>query len=249
MCRFFLPSLALTILWHGIATADEQADARAILDKAIAAHGGEAALGKFGAVHFKVTSTGYVGDRTIPLTAECFSQGLDKLRVAFTNDETKTEYLEVVNGKQGWLKRSGGATEAMSEAQVAARREIIYINWIGRLVPLKGAEFHLSPLEQIAVGSRKAIGILVRNDKHDAVRLYFDADSYLTVRIKRRFMNVESGREILAETESSDFKTVQGTKQPFKMVQLWDGTKAFDTTVISVELSDRPFDDKLFAKP
>jgi hypothetical protein len=42
---------------------------------------------------------------------------------------------------------------------------------------------------------------------------------------------------------------VQGTKQAFKVVQSWNGTKTSDLQITEMKLYDKPLDEKLFSKP
>jgi hypothetical protein len=250
MSKFLLAALILTCFCRSSAAGDEQADARAILDKAIAAHGGEAALGKIVAEHIKAKGTAFVGDKTYPWTGEFFhNYGRDKMRMVMVYEGRNKEHVEVVNGKSGWFKRFNDEIQTMSEEQVAAQHDNLYEMYVEQLLPLKGAEFRLSPIDEISVGGRKAVGILIRNEKHDAVKLYFDKESHLEIMSKRRAMNVELGREEVFEHVFSDHKSVKGIVHSFKTATYSDDVKIADSIIISRELSEQPFDDKLFAKP
>jgi hypothetical protein len=250
MRRLLFASLALALLSPRIAAADEQAEARTILDKAITARGGEAAIKKFTATHVKSKLTAYKGDKQYSLTNELFYNfGTPKMRMIVVDEGRKAEYVQVVNGKSGWSKLGSADTKTMTEAQVAALQERAYTFWIEQLLPLKGAGFRLSPIDELPVGGHDAVGILVRNENHDAVKLYFDKQSYLAVMMRRRAMNPELGREVVYDNVYSDHATVQGMKHCVKAEGYTDGEKKVDAIVTSREFLEKPFDDKLFAKP
>jgi hypothetical protein len=249
MYKCLLASLSLTLLLNNLAAADGQADARAILDKAIAAHGGEAALSKIVASRVKLKGTSYDGTEKSPLSPEWTAQGLDKMRAVSFDDKGNPDTIEVVNGKEGWIKEAGHDTDAMSEAQLKSRGEMIYVDWITWLAPLKGQEYKLSPLPEKTIADRKAVGILVHHGKHDDIKLYFDRESHILVSYERRFDNVDAGTVVDEHTIYSDYRTVHGTKQPFKMETYWGGVMSSEATATSFELFDKPLDDKLFAKP
>jgi hypothetical protein len=249
MGRLLLASIGLALLLPRIAAADEQAEARAILENAIKAHGGEAVLRKIVAGRTKVNGTSYDGIKRNPFSYESTTQGFDKMRIVSFDDNGKTESIEVVNGKEGWFKEGDHQTEAMSEAQLKSRLEDIYLDWISSFVPLRRAEFRLSPLKEMTVGERKAIGILVHHEKHDDIKLYFDRESHLFVKYERRFNNVDAGTVVNEHTIESDYRAVQGVKLPFKFETYWGGVMACEGTFKSVELFDKPLGKELFAKP
>jgi hypothetical protein len=47
----------------------------------------------------------------------------------------------------------------------------------------------------------------------------------------------------------SDYRSVQDTKQSFKMEIPWDKETVFDVVMTELKLSEKPLDEKLFVKP
>jgi hypothetical protein len=241
--------VTLSVPLISAARADDAADARAILDEAIKAAGGEAALGKFVAMYYKVKGTAYDGDMKMPQSFEWFLQGDDKETSIEYDENDKVTDVEVVNGKEGWTKDSSRVTLEMSKEQIAARREVIYLNWVMMLVPLKDQSYHLSTLGETNVAGRKAVDILIRHDKHDPLKLYFDKETYLLLKYQRKFNDADAGKEFNEECVYSDYRTVQGTQAPFKVETTWDGIKINDLKIVEMKLYDKPLDEKLFSKP
>ncbi len=233
----------------GFATADDQADATAILNEAIAAHGGEATLGKFVGMSSKAKGTGYEGDKKVALSYEWSLQGTDKMRTVSFDENNKIDEVEVVNGEKGWVKDDDQATEELSKEQIESRGETIYVSWATMFVPLKAEGIRLSCLAETSVDGRKAVGILVSHEKHNTLKLYFDKETHLLVKYQRKFKNVEVGKEFDEESVFSDYRNVQETKQPFKVVTSWDGVKISDLLISDMKLYEKPMDEKLFTKP
>ena len=241
--------ITLSLPLINAARADDAADARAILDEAIKAHGGEAALGKFVAMYYKVKGTEFDGDMKTPLSFEWFFQGDDKETTISYDENDKVTDVEVVNGKEGWTKDASRVTEPMAKEQVEFQQELIYLNWATMFVPLKAKGFRLSLAGETDVAGRKAVGILVSHDKHSPVTLYFDKETHLLAKYGRKFKEPDSGKEINEECVFSDYHAAQDTKQPFKAETFWDGVKANESRIVEMKLYDKPLDEKLFSKP
>jgi hypothetical protein len=249
MSKLLFASVVFATALTSMARADDEADAKTILDAAIKAAGGETALAKPVAFYYKFKGTAYEGDKKTPTVGEWFIQGYDKDRSVEFDEDGKVTEIEVLNGKDGWIKEGDQPTERQSDDQLALRRELIYLNWVTMLAPLKGNEFRLSTADETTVGDRKAVGIVVKHDKHRPVTLYFDKETNLLVEYERKFKDPDKGSDVDEVCLLSDYRDVQGTKQPFKAEVTWDGAKYVDLTITEMKLHEKPLDDKLFEKP
>jgi hypothetical protein len=249
MCKLLFGVLFVAASFTCVATADDQADAKVILDAAIKATGGEAALEKPVAFYFKFKEVQYDGDKKTLTTGEWFLQGHDQERAVSFDEDGKTTEIVVLNGKDGWSKEADQPAERLSDEQLEYQQEMVFLNWVTMLAPLKGKEFRLATSDETTVGDRKAVGITVTQEKHRPVTLYFDKESHLLVKWKRKLKDPDTSKEVDEECVFSDFRDVQGTKQPFKAEVTWDGAKVMDLTVTEAKLHEKPLDDKLFEKP
>ena len=112
----------------------DQAKARAIVEAAIKAHGGEAVLGKFVGGYCKVETNDFSDDKKIPRTFEMYIQGDDKMRlISYEPPENKdkkdadkkSKVIEVVNGKEGWYKTDDEpAVDIGDELEAEARERV-----------------------------------------------------------------------------------------------------------------------------
>jgi hypothetical protein len=254
---FFATALLATVLglaaaqwvWRPAAVARNQANARAVLDEAIKAQGGDAALSKIVAAFTKVKGWVYHGETKVPYSGTQFQQGIEKGRCDAINQQTQFVQIEIMNGNVGWLKSGDQPAQKLEGERLEAFREFDYQAWAIDLIPLKENGFRLSSLGEFPIGGRKAIGILVSHDKHAPLEMYFDKETHLLVQTERRVKEPHIGLEIQEKCVFSDYRDVQGTKQPFRCESFWNGEKIFVVVVIEMKLYDKPLDEKLFAKP
>jgi hypothetical protein len=249
MRRTFLSAAAVLCVSGLTARADDQAAARAILDAAIKAHGGEAALSKFVAAHFKGKGVQFGGGEKSPLKFEMFCQDDDKLRTLNFDEAGKVDSLNVLNGKHGWSKNADQPTTDMTEAQLRYSQDFSYINWATFFVPLKTPEYELEALSDTTVDDRPADCILVLHKNHSPLKLCFDKQTHLFVKYEHKTKDPDSGQEIHEECVFSDYRNVQGMKQPYRFVSFWDGAKTADVTLTEQTYYEKPLDAKLFEKP
>src|SRR5262245_57605941 len=118
-CAFLVCFLALNVTSR--AQADDQAEARAIIDKAIQAAGGEAKLDKFRAHTWKEKGTYYGMGDGIPYTGSYAVQWPGQFRM-----EIEGYFTMVLNNDKGWMKMPGGDTLEMSKEQLAEHKENHY---------------------------------------------------------------------------------------------------------------------------
>ena len=249
MSKKLIGTAAVVLTLVAAAHADDQADAKAILDAAMKAQGGEALLRKFTAVHSKTKGNWHDGDKKIPVSYESFFDGSDKSRILSFDEDNKLTNIDVTIGKAGWEKNGDQETETLSGDKLNSVLDNSYVNWVTMLFPLKEKEYNLSVLDETEFGGRKAVGILVKNEKHDPIKLFFDKENHLLVMCQQKYKNIDDGKVYDQESILSDYRDVQGMKQPFKFEVLWDKATVFDVVVTEYKLYDKPLDEKLFTKP
>jgi hypothetical protein len=236
------------LAFAGAIRADDQADAKAIIDKALKAMGGADKVAKFKAGSWKAKATGEEGGNKITLTTEATWQGLDKIRVdadAEFNGMTK-KALFVINGDKGWMKHDEMVRDA-PEGELPVIKEAFYALRMPHLLPgLKDKAFTLSPLGETKVNDKPAVGITVAHKDHKDVSVHFDKETGLPVKSEVRVTN-PGGKEFAIEYVYSDFKETDGVKHPMKI------TIKADREEVVVEVNEIKAKDKVeeseFAKP
>lgn len=236
-----LVGLTVTLGIGTVCRADEQA--RQIVDKAIDAMGGAQKLAKQKAVTFKEKGTYYGMGDGLPYTGNYAIQGRDQFKMVIEG-----VFAIVVNGDQGWVK-AADQTTAMTAEQLADQKEELYAGWVTSLLPLKDKEFQLSPLDEVAVDDRAAVGVKVSRKGHRDVKLYFDKESGVLVKSEGTVKSQElGGKEVLQETFYKEYQDVEGAKAVSKLVVHRDGKLFLESEVFDLKAAGK-LEDSVFAMP
>jgi hypothetical protein len=230
------------------ASADDRAKVLALLDRAIAAHGGASALDRArnlirrsaGQLSIAGTEVAFAEEFTAELPDRC------RLERAAVPGGATLRVVTVINGERG-SQSSGGAATALSTLRVRELREECYTQWLLTLVPLrKDPAFILAGLPEIQVNGRPALGLKITRKGHDEVRLYLDKQNALVVRAVRRIN--DAGRSLDLEETYSEFKKFNGLTMPTRIVRLRDGKKVFEIATAGYRFPAR-LDESIFTRP
>ena len=234
---------------------DAQTEARAVIRKAIAAHGGEANLDKFKKYSMKWEGKRPVENMLWESTNVVTYEMPDKVRIDFeiaNPNGGKLELHRVVNGKNGWQWRLPTQLRDLREPLIAAELDEMYAHWVASLVPLSAGPFTFDLIGQSTVDDRDAIGIRVSHKNRPDVNLYFDKTSTLLLKSERRTNDPQTNQEYTAESIYRDHKRFEGVSWPTKRLDKKDG-KDLDDNAGRFELSDyRPLEKveaATFARP
>jgi hypothetical protein len=233
------------VLFAGAVRADD-AEAKAIVEKAIKAHGGAEVLNKFQAISVKEKGKFYGMGAAFDYTLEMQYQAPDKERLEIRGENFK--FVQVVNGDKGW-RGINEAPKAMDKDELAEAREELYASNVGRLTPLTGAGCKLSSLGEIKVGGRPAVGVRVEHKGHRDVNLYFDKENGLLVKAEGRGKDLMAGgKEYTQEVFYSNYKKVEGMQVPFKTLLTRDGKRYVESETTEATPAEK-LDASVFAKP
>jgi hypothetical protein len=226
-----------------------QDNARAILERAIKAHGGQERLTQVRADRAKLKGTLLLGDKRVPFTGEILVQlpGQMKTMVAFNVGERDHTLIQIVNGERAWTTLDGqpqkveGAALAESQGALALARAV-------RLVPLlTDKSYQLTGLADIKVNGRPAAGVKVTAKGRKDIRLYFDKETGLLVKSEHN-LDDAAGKEVLQEEFYSDFRDLGGFKRPVKMTAQRKGVTIVEAELLEAKYYDG-FPEAEFAKP
>jgi hypothetical protein len=238
----------LILVLTGSLRADDQADAKAVVDKALKAMGGEAKVAKFKTGTWKGKATAQEGGNEIVLTSEGTWQGTDRLHLdaEITVGGQTEKVLAVINGDKGWVKVKEMVRDA-PDGELPMMKSALYAMRMPHMLPdLKGKDFTLSNLGEVKVGDKPALGIGITHKDHKDVSLFFDKETGLPSKSEVR-ISEPSGKEITIEYLYADYKEADGIKHPMKITIKADGKE------INLELSEIKSKDKVeeseFAKP
>jgi hypothetical protein len=209
-----LTALAVGLMLGGGALrADDQADARALLDKAMKAMNGEAKLAKLGTASAKGKITGKDGDREITVVLDATWQGMSHYRAEVDISEGGRNFkgLMVIAGDKGWLKRMDRTEEAPAEI-LAFLQNIFHAGRMPVLLPgLKDKAYTPTVLAETKVADRPALGMLFSHKDRKDVSLFFDKENGLLLKSEVRLTDPRM-KEITMEYLYTDYKDFDGVK-------------------------------------
>jgi hypothetical protein len=231
MKRFHRSMIAVAALLVacGPARADDP-KAKAILDKAIKALGGEDKLAKIEAFSWKA------------MDAEVIFKGLDHMRRAFGVN------LVVLAGDKGWRIVDGASVELAAEA-IANEKRSMYLQAIPiTLLPLKRDDFVYEAAGEGKVGDKVADSLKITAPDGKDFTLFFDKETGLPVKEVAQ-LEAPGGREVTAETTFSDYKDFGGIKKATRIeVKSFGFGSGFSQVITEFKVLDKVGDDT-FAKP
>ncbi|HKN74459.1 MAG TPA: c-type cytochrome [Candidatus Acidoferrum sp.] len=206
-----------------------------LLDKYLTAVGGDAALQK-------VTSRvekGKIdaGGRQLPI--EVYAKAPDK-RLSITH-LPNGESITAFDGKQGWLGNPG-RTQMMSAAENAAARIDADLYFAAHIKTLY-QKFTVVPGEKI--DGHDTYLVIGRNEGQPPLRLYFDQQSGLLLRLVR-YAETALGR-MPTQIDYADYRDADGVKIPYRWTLARPGNR-FTIQVDQVQ-QNVPVDDAKFAAP
>ena len=222
---------------------------RAIVEKAIKAHGGEENLNKYQAAQVK--GKGSMSDMGMEatFTLELYAQSPNKVRsdLKFKVMGNTFEMSQVFDGKKAWSKAMGQVMEVEGD-QLEDLKEEAYSNYLERIVPLiEDKNLKLEAAPEMKVEGKPALGVKVVSKGHKDTTMYFDKASGLLVMTKRKSKD-STGMEVDAESYLSNYKSFNGVKQATKVLVKHGDKKFIEAELIDIKLLEK-LDDKTFAKP
>jgi hypothetical protein len=248
--RFTLIPLAALAFAPITSRADDAADAKALVEKAIKATGQKPEdkpkamtwndKGTFTADNLKMN---YAGDFAF--------QGPDQYRFAVTGDfdGMKITFVAVVSGGKAWESAMGMTQEVTAEKLEYMRDQVHSLSVTSLLPLLTDKAYTLATAGEKDVNGKKAALVKVTRDKKPPVTLYFDKTSGLLVKTDTKVKDEFQGwKEVPEEVYFDDYKDVGGQKYFGKMKIVRDGKTMIETSVSEQKLAEK-LDPKLFEKP
>jgi hypothetical protein len=228
---------------------DDDKASRAVVDKAIKAHGGKKNLEKTKASHVKSTGTlDFMNGAKF--TSEIFAQDPDKFKniLEVNVNNMNLAITQVFNGKNFWMKVMDQSIDFNDAKDLAELKENTYQERIASLIGLFDKGVTLAPLGEAKVNDEDTVGVRASSKGHRDTNLYFAKKSGLLLKSEARVFDLQSKQEVSQEKIYSDYKNDGGVMTPRKLTINQDGKRYITLEITSVEYPDR-HDDSVFAKP
>jgi hypothetical protein len=246
MRQYTCASLAMILLFvAGARARGDDAEANAILDKAIKALGGDEILGKAAAFSYKSKGTFTFGGNEREVNLQVTVQGLDHYRREVSSDEFNG--VTVLDGNKGW-RRFGDNSSELEGDGLANEKRTLYLQVIPTtLVGLKGNGFKYEKAGEEKVGDKPAVALKVTGPDGKDFTIYFDKESGLPVKTVAKVIGFQ-GQEYTADTTFADYKDFGGIKKATKVEVKRDGEKFQNIDITEFKVLDK-VDPQAFAEP
>jgi hypothetical protein len=229
--------------------ADDQPDAKVLLDNAIKAMGGEQKLTKLHTVSAKGKITGSP-EKGLEIRVEfdgtCQGMGQYRADLDVQGGATNHKGVLVLSGDKGWFKKDD-KTEPAPEGVAPFIQNVFYAGRMPQLLlAFRDKAYKLSPVGEVQVGTQAAVGLSISHNDRKDVTLLFDKNTGLPVKSEVRLADPK-GKEIAVEFLYSDYKDFGGVKLSSKVAI------KVDEAEFKLELSEIKGVDKVdgsqFARP
>lgn len=239
--------MVLGLVAAGAARADDAAEARKLVDQAIAAQGGKELLAKYDSTTSKMKGTVHTQGMDLEFTADSATAGADrhKLTVRFEVMGQAFTFTRVLNKDKGWTKINDMLTDLDADKLKEALEEA-HAGWVAGLVPLTGPGFTLTTTGETKVDDKQALGVKVSYKGKRDVTLYFDAKTHLLVKSESRVVD-DGGQEVTEETFPSGYAG-DGAKQAMKLVIKRDSKPFLEGEITEIKPVEK-HEDSTFDKP
>ncbi len=225
-----------------------QDEARAIVEKAIKAQGGEEYLKKYQAGAIKAKGRIEIGGG-LDFEQEISIQMPDKFRdeVTLTINGNPVRTVAVFDGKKGAIEVMGKKLPSDEKLQRMLRDAGQTIAAM-QLLPLRGKDYEVSVVGEAQVNGKPAIGIRAAKKDQPDVTLYFDKETHYLVKAESRTIDFMSGQEVAQERIMTDYQKVDGRPVPKHVLINRDGKKFIEAEVLEMKDVEK-FDDRMFTLP
>jgi hypothetical protein len=243
--RNLLLSLTVVALTVSPTRAD---DADALVDKAIRAMASsDLRLNRLSTV-VRVERGSFItplGEAPTQRTVYLCPPGQIKYDASVTMAGQTQPIVLALSGVNGWHK-SGPDLRDLSAAEFDGMQDEAYTWWLTTLLPLRKKGVTLKAVPPTTIAGKAVVGVGVARPPRPDSQIYFDAATFLPVRVRTRLR--ESGLEVARDYELGVYKDFDGIKLPTRITVTQNGKKIEDWTVQEYKTPDK-LDDKLFKKP
>jgi hypothetical protein len=247
MRTLLIPFLALG-LWlvvaEGVRAQDE---ARAILEKAIKAHGGADKIAKEKATQTKTKGTLELSGGLSFTEETSIQPNRLKSVVQLEVGNQTIKIVTVFDGKNAWVQAQGNTMELTGKI-LDEVKESSYLASLSTYAFLKDKEYEVSSIGEIKVNNRPAVGVKVAHKGHRDINFFFDKQTGLLAKMERQMVDPMTETDVTEERIITEYQEVDGLKVAKKALVNRDGKKYVEAEVLEVKFRDK-FDDSEFAKP
>jgi hypothetical protein len=229
----------------------QEAEARAIIDKAMKAQGDEKAAKKMAVATLKAKGVFHIMDMALDMTLKAWVHEPDKEKVviSLTAPGVKLDIIEVINGDKGWVSLDGNVAE-LEEADLKEAKEMRHVERVINLYGIKAdKDMKVQQLGESKEGDKTLFGVKVSKKGNRDVSLYFDKASFLLAKAAYRAQDPVTKEEVNEEKFFDNYKEfVPGYKYGSKIIVKHDGQLFMDMDLTEITPVEK-HDAGIFAMP
>lgn len=226
-----------------------QETARDVIEKAIAAHGGQERLAAVRADKVKLRGTLHAGGSALPFTNELALQLPGQLKSVVTLTETNRTHtvVHLLDNDRATILLDG-QPQPVGSAHLTQLRQTLQLEQALRLVPLlNDPAFTLHLLPEVRYNDQVYVGVRVAGRGQRDLKLFFDRASGLLVKAEHA-LDGPGGKDVLQEAFYGDYRDLGGYRRPCKVVVLRDGKKVMEAVLLEARRLER-IDPIEFTRP
>jgi hypothetical protein len=226
-----------------------QDDVKAVVERAIAAHGGAEKLDKFlaGRVQMKGAIAAQGGQ--VPFVSVVVYQLPDKVKntTEFTLQGGSRPITQIMNGDKVGVVING-ITQQVLPAQADEMKQAAHARKLRQLTPLlKDDKYKLATAAEKQIGGKSAVGVKVTAVGAREVRLYFEKGTDLLLAQERHSFDA-TGKPVEQQEIYSDYREAEGIKYPAHTAVMQNGERYIVSEVTSIKLFPK-MDSREFTIP
>ena len=253
MRRIVFPLLfAILVIGPAVGAADD--DSKAVLVKAIKAHGGKTALTKYKAIRSKTKGKIDIpGVGEVDFTQETSMMQPDKFKEVMEMEiaGNKIEVVSMANGNKITIEAAGKDIAITDDIKTAIKEAqyMIMIKASRWTSLLEDKAYELSHLGEAKVEGKASVGVRVSSKGQKDLNFYFDKQTGLLAKVERRATDASTGKEYTEERIVSEYNKPNklGVPSPKKVLVKRDGKKFMEAEVLETTSLEK-IDDSEFKK-
>jgi hypothetical protein len=248
MRKLAMGCLAILVVFGTSSVSRAQDEPKAIIEKAIKAHGGAEKIGKIKGVQAKSKGTieAFGGAAFTQEVTTSFDGRLREVMDVELNGK-KANIVTIYDGQKGALTVNG-MNQEIPEKILEELKEASYGVKAARMLPLlTDPMYTLTLLGEAKVNDKPALGVKVSSKGHRDISLYFDKETGLLAKSESRKLN-QKMQEVDEERIITEYQDVDGQKTAKKLIVNQEGKKFMEVEVTEVKFLDK-VDDSEFQKP
>jgi hypothetical protein len=237
-------AVVVLLLLAGVVPAvrAQEMTARAVIERAVAAHGGLEKLSRARHDRARMRGVIYVGKSSVPFTSEVTVELPKKYKSVVTLREGEGVTRKVTHELDGdkITITVDGKEQEVQGTHTNQLRQTLELERVMRLAPLlEGKTYAMSYLGEYKLNALTVVGVEVRGGGQRELRMYFDKRTWLLTKTEQR-LDGENGKEVVQEAYYRDHRDAGGYRRPGRAAAYRDGKKVMEAELIDAVRLDEP---------